>query len=77
MKLTFKNSFHSTSVNINAPGLKVSEAQSQKIRRVLCGMPDCSCCIYDSIVDQDGYALDVVDETMGGNFILEYREVRK
>jgi hypothetical protein len=40
-------------------------------------MPDCSCCIYDSIVDQDGYALDVVDETMGGNFILEYREVRK
>jgi hypothetical protein len=72
MRLVFSNSFHNTSVNINAPRLRVTETQAKRVQKVLCGMKDCSCCKYDNVVDSAGKKVYVADENMDGSYVFEY-----
>lgn len=49
-KVTLKNEFHNTEVNIHVPDNGIlSVGQTRRARRSLCGMDDCCCGSVDTL----------------------------
>jgi hypothetical protein len=42
-KITFKNDYHSTEINLHVKGDTLTRSQMRRVNKELCGMSDCCC----------------------------------
>ena len=63
--ITLTNDFHNSSVNVRAQlGTDLSERQVRRIRRVLCGIEDCTCSARTGVRGEQQYWIDDIYYTV-------------